>query len=118
MEMAITKSHKRLTLFFMREYLVKGEKGLPPHSEVLDPMESDEEFEDRIKREYAQKTVDYEEQSTKGRRMMANHRVAHRHAPKNNKKSALVMKGRSKVSNIEKWHQDRKNAKTSKQITG
>ena len=64
------------------------------------------------------KTVDNEEQFTKGRGMMANHRVVHRRTPKNNKKSALVTKRSAKVSNIEKWHQDRKNAKARKQITG
>ena len=32
----------------MSEYLKKGEKGLPPHTQEMDPMESDDEYEARI----------------------------------------------------------------------
>ena len=86
-ERAITRSHKRLAMYFIREYMVKGEQGLPPHSETMDPMEMDEEFESRIYKEYEQKAPDYEEQFSKGRRMTVNHRVARRRVAKRVKAS-------------------------------
>ena len=59
--------HKRLILFFMREYLVKGEAGMLVHSDLLDPVKADDKFEACACNEYAAKSDNYEDQFTKGR---------------------------------------------------
>ena len=60
----MTKSHRKLTHHFLREYMVKGEMGLPVFSNFMDPVDTDDEFEKVIKQQYAQKSANYEEKHT------------------------------------------------------
>ena len=84
---------------------------------MIDPMETDDEFKERIYQEYADKPTNYEEQFTKGRCMTANHQVARRRAGKvtKNARQNADQPQQKTVSNIEKWHNNRKTAKTAKE---
>ena len=44
--------------------MVKGEMGLPVFSNLMDPVDTDDEFEKVIKQQYAQKSANYEEKHT------------------------------------------------------
>ena len=58
---AVTKLHKNLIHYFMCQYLIKSEAGLPVHSEISDPVKTDKEYNACIHREYAAKLDIYEE---------------------------------------------------------
>ena len=46
--------------FFMREFLAKGDNGLPVRIDVSDPEDTDQEYEDLVMSSYRAKPQDYE----------------------------------------------------------
>ena len=50
----MTNSHAKLTHHYMLEYMVKGKKGFPVVNNMLDPEETDDEFEKVILKQNAQ----------------------------------------------------------------
>ena len=54
-----TQTIENLMIFFIREYIEKGEDGLPVKM-YNDPEETDDEYEEEVKEEYTRKPKDYE----------------------------------------------------------
>ena len=58
-ELRKTRTIKNLMIFFMKEYMEKGDDGLPVKMDN-DPEVTDDEYEERVKEEYRRKPKDYE----------------------------------------------------------